>query len=156
VLPKGKPWSVEEERRLKELLGSGYSTSQVATELGKSCEGVRQKMLKLGLKEQQLRNSSCCSSNVPLPENLPSVENAMKEVWSAIQSLKQPNLSHAESQRLRAIIMGARIYKELFADQANYRRIEEELVEMRKRLGEMIGRDNDEKKETDVPLGESS
>jgi len=154
-MPKGKPWSVEEERRLKELVGSGSSMSQIAAEVGKSCEGVRQKMLKLGLKEQQSRNLSCCSSSMPLPENLPSVDNAMKEVWSAMESLKQPGLNHAECQRLRAIILGARVYKELFADQANYRRIEEELVEMRKKLGEMIGKDNDKKKETDVPMGKS-
>ena len=49
VLPKGKPWSVDEERRLRELLKFGVSIREAARAMGKTLEGVQVKVLRLGL-----------------------------------------------------------------------------------------------------------
>jgi hypothetical protein len=50
-----------------------------------SKEGIRQKLIKLELlKEQQQRKNLCCSSRLVLPKELPSVEEALKDLVAAI------------------------------------------------------------------------
>jgi len=125
---RGKPWTVEEERCLKELVEGGSSMRQAAVKMGKSVESVRQKMLKLGLVElEQEKNVCSSSSNVPESAELPNIEEILKQVAFALQSLKTPDLSHAEIQRFRSMIQGAKVYKELFAEYAHYLEIEEKL-----------------------------
>jgi hypothetical protein len=79
-MPKGKPWIVEEEKQLKELVDAGHSLAVIAEKMGKSCESVRQKMRKLGLEEQQ-QNSSVrfCSSEIKLPVDLPSTRRSIED-----------------------------------------------------------------------------
>jgi hypothetical protein len=46
---------------------------------------IRQKLIKLELlKEQQRKNLCCCSSRLVLPKELPSVEEALKDLVVAI------------------------------------------------------------------------
>ncbi|HLE74912.1 MAG TPA: hypothetical protein VI864_02580 [Candidatus Bathyarchaeia archaeon] len=140
---KGKPWAPEDEKKLKDLFKSGIVDFGVlASSLkGKySEEGVRQKLMKLGLlkEQQQRKNVSCCSSKLVLPEELPSVEEALKTLSAALKLLEKPGLSKAEIQRLRSIISGVKIYKELFADYVNYRGLEAELFELREKYAELV------------------
>ncbi len=87
-------------------------------------------MLKLGLVElEQEKNVCSSSSNVAGSGELPNIEEILKQVAFALQSLKQPGLSHAEIQRFRSMIQGAKVYKELFAEYAHYLEIEKELVQ---------------------------
>jgi hypothetical protein len=72
-----------------------------------------------------------------LPEELPSVEEALKTSSAALKALEQPGLGHAEVLRLKGIIQGVKVYKELFTDYVDYRGIEKELVELRQALAEM-------------------
>jgi hypothetical protein len=64
---------------------------------------------------------------VPESAELPNIEEILKQVAFALQSLKTPDLSHAEIQRFRSMIQGAKVYKELFAEYAHYLEIEEKL-----------------------------
>jgi len=48
-LTKGKPWNVDEEKRLGVLLKSGVSVFGVARAMGITFEGVQVKVLRLGL-----------------------------------------------------------------------------------------------------------
>ena len=85
-MSKGKPWSVEEEKQLREMLQAGKSSGVMAKVLGKTRESIRQKMIKLELKEQQQLKNKCCSSSgsdFVLPEELPSVEEALKKLACA-------------------------------------------------------------------------
>ena len=131
---KGKPWAVEEERKLRELLKSGASVKAVAAALGKTEAAVQQKMFKLNLKEEKIvRGNVFSSSKLKLPEDLPSVEEQLRVLAGALDALKAPGLGQADVLRLRSIIQGVKVYKELFADYVDYRGIEQELVEWKEK-----------------------
>jgi len=132
---KGKPWTVEEERKLRELFSKHVSVAEMAKALNKSREAVKQKIIHLELKEEEppkLRGSS--SSRLKIPKELPSIETALKDLIAALDALKESDLGSAEVLRLRSIIQGVKIYKELFADYVNYRGHEVEMVKMMERL----------------------
>jgi hypothetical protein len=138
-MTKGKPWPPEDEKKLQDWVNSGIGVDVIAFSFdGKyTKEGIRQKMFALGLKEQQQPQSACCSSsNLNLPTELPSVEDALKTLSAALKALEQPGLDQAEVLRLRSIISGVKIYKELFADYVDYRGLEAEVVELRKKYAE--------------------
>ena len=80
-------------------------------------EAIRQKLIKLGLIEQQQTVANrCCSSKLELPEEMPSVEEALKTLCAALKALETPGLDKSEVLRLRSVISGAKVYKELLAD----------------------------------------
>lgn len=132
---KGKPWPVEDEKKLKEQFASGNTdpNSLIPIFEGRyTKEAIRQKMISLGLEEQQQTTKiPCCS--LELPQELPTVEQTLKTLHAVITQLQTPGLDRSETQRLRTIIQGLKIYKEILADFANYRAIEERLDELEKK-----------------------
>jgi hypothetical protein len=140
-LAKGKPWSIEEEKNLTSWFRSGTTDLRV---LAFSFEGkyteeaIRQKLINLGLmrEQQQLKNVCCCSSELELPEELPSIEEALKTLAAALKSLEAPGLEKNDVFRLRCIITGAKVYKDLLSDYINYRGLEAELLELREKYAE--------------------
>lgn len=91
-------------------------------------------MVRLGLKEREeeghSKSAHPSSSCLILPKELPSVEEALKSLVHALKGLEAPNLETSEILRLRSIIQGVKIYKELFADYFDYRGIEVQLVRL--------------------------
>jgi hypothetical protein len=141
-LVKGKPWDLEDEKKLTSWFKSGTSDLRVlAFSLdGKySEEGIRQKLIKLDLlkEQQQSKNQCCCSSKFELPEELPSVEETLKTLAAALEALQTFGLEKSDILRLRTIISGAKVYKELLADYMNYRGLEAELLELREKYVEL-------------------
>ena len=147
-MTKGKPWPIEDERKLKDLFTSG------TTDLGVlafsfdghySQDAIRQKLIRLGLlkAEQQQPENVCCTTTLALPDELPSVEEALKTLAAALKALDAPGLERSEVLRLRGIISGAKIYKELLADYINYRGIEAELLELRKKFDTLAKKAHD-------------
>jgi hypothetical protein len=137
-LTKGKPWPIEDERKLKEWFTSGTTDLGVLASSfdGKYSENaIYQKLLDLGMieKEEEETGKKCSSSSsfLELPDELPSVEEALKTLAAALKALDAPGLERSEVLRLRGIISGAKVYKELLADYINYRGIEAELLELR-------------------------
>jgi hypothetical protein len=63
---KGKPWSVEEEKQLKDLVEAKNSVSVIAKKLGKTSDAVVQKCYRLGLEVEGVKKkkSAPSSSNV--------------------------------------------------------------------------------------------
>ncbi len=55
----------------------------------------------------------CCSSELELPEELPSIEETLKTLAAALEALKTPGLEKNDVFRLRGIITGAKVYKDL-------------------------------------------
>jgi len=129
MMPKGKPWTVEEEKQLRELLGASKSLKVVANTLGKTENAIRQKMIKLGLKEEKKSQINIFSSS-NLPEDLPSVEEQLKVLAATLNELKTPGLGQTEVLRLRSIIQGVKTYKELFVDYVDYRSLEAEVEKL--------------------------
>ncbi len=135
-MTKGKPWSVEEEKLVKELAAQGVPVSTIAERMQKSEENVRQKLRRLGIKLKVVVVSSyrdaTTTSRLDLPKELPTIEEAMKTLAAALKSLERQDLKTSEILRLKSIIQGVKIYKEIFADYVDYLGIEAEQAELRR------------------------
>jgi hypothetical protein len=140
-MPKGKPWTKEEEQQLRELVIRDLKAEDIAAKMGKSKDAVLKKIQRLGLKVvHPLNISPTTSTELIIPKELPSIEEALKILAAAINALQTPNLSKAEIARLRSIIQAVKTYKELLADYINYRQIETRLIEMEQKYAELAAR----------------
>jgi hypothetical protein len=140
-MPKGKPWTREEEQQLKELVIRGLKAEDIAAKMGKSKDAVLKKIQRLGLKVvHPLNIGPTTSTELIIPKELPSIEEALKLLAAAINALQTPNLSKAEIARLRSIIQAVKTYKELLADYINYRQIEARLIEMEQKYAELAAK----------------
>jgi hypothetical protein len=125
---RGKPWTVEEEKQLRALIESGCNAHEISAKLHKPPNAIYEKAKRLGLKVIISRKTrKIITSNVEVPEDLPSVEEQLRVLAAALNELKIPGLDQAEVLRLRSIIQGVKIYKELFADYVDYRGLEAEV-----------------------------
>jgi hypothetical protein len=123
----GKVWTVQEEAELKELIGAKCDVDVVAAKLCKSPKAVITKCHRLGL---QLESEGYVNTSVPLPKELPSVEEAAKILAGALKASVKPGLSKVEVQRLQTVANIAKTYKELIVDYINYREVENKLNEV--------------------------
>ena len=146
-MTKGKPWPPEDEKKLAQWVTSGIGVDVIVFSFdGKySKNAVQQKMLDLGLKlkEEETVRKKCVSSSFELPVELPSVEEALKTLSAALKALETPGLDQSEVVRLRSIISGVKIYKELFADYVDYRGLEAELLELNAKFAELAKKSPD-------------
>lgn len=141
-MTKGKPWPDDDEKSLKAWYTSGTTNLGV---LAFSLDGryteeaIRQKLIKLGLiKQQQSAANCCCSSELDLPNEMPSVEEALKTLCAALKALETPGLDKSEVLRLRSIISGIKTYKELFVDYLDYRGLEQRLIELEGKYSALV------------------
>ena len=134
---KGKSWTPDEERQLKQLIEVKTSLPIIAKTLSKSLEAIRSKVKRLGLVDDDHKKKISCSSStiaeLVLPGELFSVEDILKELHAAVAGLKTPGLDKTEVIRLRGIIAGCKVYKEMLADYMDYRGLEAELADLRKK-----------------------
>lgn len=139
---KGKPWPIEEEQKLTSWFHSGTVELRVLAFSfdGKYTENaIYQKLLDLGLlkEEEDSKQHSSSSFSLKLPEELPSIEETLKTLAAALEPLKSPGLEKTDVFRLRTIITGAKVYKDLLSDYINYRALEAELLELRQKYAEL-------------------
>ncbi len=106
----------------------------IATKLGRRPGVIVMKCQRLGL---QINRGSKYDA-LPLPEELPTVEEALKMIAGALHAAAAPGLSRGEIQRLQLIAKIATTYKEVLADYIDYRGIEEKLKEMEVKYAELI------------------
>ena len=110
-MTKGKQWSVQEERQLNTLREEGKTVAEIALRLKKSEGSIKQKLMRLGLKVVTLEKSiGTTTSTLIMPEELPSVEEALKILVAAMNALETPDLSKTEVLWLRSIIQAAGVY----------------------------------------------
>jgi hypothetical protein len=124
---------LKKKKQLREMVCAGSTIKAVAEKLGKTQNAIRQKMIKLELKEEKKSCSKVFSSTLRLPDALPSVEEQLKVLAGALAALEAEGLDPAETLRLRTIIQGVKIYKELLADYVDYRGLERELEEWKEK-----------------------
>jgi hypothetical protein len=141
---KGKPWSVEDEKKLKEWVESGITDLAVLSFSfdGKySRNAVYQKMLDLGIaskEEEASKHNSSSSTTLTLPDELPSVEEALKTLAAAMKALEQPGLDRIEVLRLRSLIQAASAYQIKLAEFVDYRGLEAEILELKRKYAELV------------------
>jgi hypothetical protein len=137
----GKPWTFEEEKKLKDWVGSGIKSLSVLVFSfdGKySQNAIYQKMLDLGLTAKEEEGKKIDSSSFAEPKEIPSIENILKNLNIAMEQLKSTSgLDKNEILRLRGYISACKIYKELLEDYLDYRGLEVELVKSEKKYQEL-------------------
>ena len=139
-MPKGKPWTRAQEKKLQEFVKVKVSPETIAKELGISLDSVRQKMRRLGLEVVGLDGQQSPTTTCDLPKDLFTVEEVLLFLARAVKSLEQVGLDRNETLRLRSLIQGCRVYQDKFAEYVNYRRIESDLMELRKEVAALRAR----------------
>lgn len=142
-MTKGKPWPADDEKQLKAWFTSGVVDLRVLAfsfDSQYSENAIYQKLLDLGLlkEEEDRKKHSSSSTKLELPDELPSVEETLKTLAAALKALEAPELEKSDVLRLRGIIAGCKVYKELFADYVDYRGLEAELLELRQKYAELV------------------
>ncbi len=140
-MARGKPWSVEEETQLRQLLTEKKSMRSIAKFLGKSLTSVQMKASRLGLEDddgsEKNTSSSSTFDKLVLPPELPSIEEGLKTLAGALKVLETQNLDKTDVLRLRIIIQGVKVYQELIAQYVDYRGFEAELLEWREKYADL-------------------
>jgi hypothetical protein len=170
---RGKPWSIEEERLLRQLIEGGKGIDEIAHAMGKSRTSIKGKLNNLGLSLVVVATrlpkavATTTTSLAPIIDSatladpalvvdpalaeeiaadlkkkrpLPSIEEKMREMDDASRALKQPGLSATEVARLGKFIEAAKVYNLFFEKYMHYRDLENELVELRRRLASEISK----------------
>jgi len=100
---RGKPWTREEVKRLLRLVAEGKTIEMIVADLEKFRDAVYVKCRRLGLVVEEEGAKVLTSSSIRLPEELPSVEEALKILAGALQAASQAGLDKVEVQKLQAI-----------------------------------------------------
>ena len=96
------------------------------------------KAKRLGLSVVVERGRGPTTTN-DLPEELPSVEEALKVLARVLKVLDQPGLGTSEVQRLQAMVSTIRTYESMLASYMRYREIEKRLVELEAKYVRLAG-----------------
>lgn len=131
-MPKGKPWTKEEEEKLRCMTKSELCLEDIARELKKSKGAIKAKLQRMDLEVVVMTDkksvvTTTTSFDLPVPEDLPSIEMQLRVLAGAIEKLQKDNLSKNDVMRLGRLIAGVGKYKELFADYVGYREIEQKV-----------------------------
>jgi hypothetical protein len=137
IVTKGKPWTPKQEKDLHRLVEAKESLDVIACKLDKSPEAIRKKMERLGLEVVDHRGLRTTTS-LKIPEELPTVEETLKMLASALHAAMLPGLEKVDVQRLQTVATLARAYKDIFSDYVDYRGIEAELVELRMKYEDIV------------------
>ena len=133
-MTKGLPWTVEEEASLKALVDAKTPIDVIAGKLGRQSGAILVKCQRLGL----AANSQATAAVIPLPAELPSVEEVLKKLAGALEAAYAPGLDKVEVQRLQVVATLAKTYKEILADYINYREIEAKLNDMEAKYAALL------------------
>jgi hypothetical protein len=138
---KGKPWSVEDEVKLRDLLKSGMHVSQIAAELGKTVVAVDLKLRRLGLKDDDGRGTVVLSSSsgAGVPADILNVEEVARIHSDVIRALMQPNLKPSEVKRLKILEDALWKHRVIAADLAKYKEMERQVAELKRKFEELAG-----------------
>ena len=132
-------WSHEEETKLVKLWEQGVRDPGILSQhITRKPEAIKKKLSRLGLVVVPGKVVKTTTGELEIPKELYSVEEALKLLAGAMDALQKPNLDKTEVARLRAIVIAVRTYQELFADYADYRGVEKELVQLNARYEELV------------------
>ena len=131
---KGIPWTEEEENTLRALVKANTPLETIAIKLNKKPATIYVKCLRLGITE----TPHSIPLNVPLPKELPSIEETLRKLAIALDTASTPGLDKIEVQRLQVVATLSKTYKETLADYINYRQIELRLNQMEAKYDQLL------------------
>jgi hypothetical protein len=137
-MPKGKPWTVDDERLLRKLREDGKTVAEIAVLMKKSQDATKQKLRRLGLKVVTMKNSGGTTSELIVPEELISIEEALKDFVAAMNQLKKPGLSKNEITRLKTFIQTSSVYQKRVAEYVDFRGLERMLIELNEKYAGLV------------------
>ena len=123
----GKVWTAQEEVELEALVDANSNIDEIAAKLKKTPKAIITKCQRLGLR---LQTEGYVNTSIPIPRELPSVEEATKILAGALRASVKPGLNRLDVQRLQAVANISKAYKELVVDYAHYHDVELKLKEM--------------------------
>jgi len=136
-LTKGLPWTAEEEAQLKKLVEANTPLDVIAQTLRKTPTAILVKCQRLGILATAANYVT--KTALPLPAELPSVEETLKKLAGALEAASAPGLSKVEVQRLQVVAVIARTYKDILSDYLNYREVEAKLNDMEAKYAALLG-----------------
>lgn len=134
-MTRGKKWTIQEETELKTLIETDATIEDIAAKLGKTPQAIIVKCRRLGLKPNP---KNYLNTIVPLPRELPSIEEALKMIAGALKASTKPGLNKMDVQRLKTVASIAKTYKDILSDYINYRNIEAKLKEMEEQNAQIL------------------
>jgi hypothetical protein len=133
-MTKGKPWTLDEEATLKVLVEANTPLDIIAVKLNKKPDTIYVKCTRMGLTQKP----QTTTSRIPLPKELPSIEETLKKLAAAFEIACTPGLDRVEVQRLQVVATLPKTYQELLAGYLNYREIEAKLNDMEVRYDALL------------------
>jgi hypothetical protein len=139
---KGKPWTIDEEKQLKELIEAKTPIDVIAVKLNRQPDAVMIKCKRLKLKLEVVvaksYTTTTTTTSLVLPKELLSVEEALKILAGALKASCKSGLDKVEVQRLQVVATLARTYKDILADYMDYRGLEVEMLEWRAKYADLV------------------
>ena len=133
-MTRGKPWSQDEETTLKALIEANTPMETMVAKLNRRPNAIYIKCVRLGIIQKPYKPSI----TVPIPKDLPSVEEALRKLALALNTSSTPGLDRVEVQRLQVVANLARAYEETFSRYLNYREVEAKLNDMEAKYDELL------------------
>ncbi len=88
---------------------------------------IYKKTERLGLEVvDEEKQNVLSTTSLELPKELPSIEETLTKLSAALAVLERLGLEKSDILRLRGIISGCKVYKELLVDYLNYRGLKTE------------------------------
>ena len=87
-MTKGKPWSRDQEKKLRDLVKAKVSPETIAGELGISAGSVLQKIRRLGLEVVGYCDLQNTTTTCDLPKDLFTVEQVLVSLARAVKLLE--------------------------------------------------------------------
>lgn len=106
----------------------------MAERLGRKPAAILVKTKRLGLTHPK----NTVESSIPLPKELPSVEEVLKILAAALEQANTRKLTKEEIQRLQLVSNLSKTYKEILADYIDYREIEAKLNTMEEKHAQTL------------------
>ena len=138
-MPRGKPWTPDEETQLKQLAQAGEDLDSIAAKMGRRKEAVAMKANRLGLEVVVVasKEKNPTTTSFSLPHDLPSQEEALIMLAGAFKMATKAGLTKVDVHRLKVISTIARAYDLLLANYVRYRQIETKLMELEHKYAQL-------------------
>lgn len=134
-----KTWKPNEEKELiaefKQAGGSPTVIPRLAKRFDRSPEAIGKKLRRLGLNVVGAKIE--VTTTIERAKDLPSLEDVLKLVAGALNKATEPGLGKTELQRLSTIADLYKAYVDGLERYVQYRKIEERLVELEKKYGDL-------------------